>query len=99
MSLRDLPRLVPGKTNSLRREAPSSFSTATARDESGTRCSRSLFMRSAGTTHSRSPKSNSFHRAPRASPVLAAVRITNSSARGVIPSLWRNLTIKPGSSR
>ena len=67
---------------------------ATAGSESGTRCSLRAFIRSAGTTHSRSATFISDHVAPITSLVRAAVRIVNSSARAAIPSCCRSSVIK-----
>ena len=57
--------------------APSS--TASARGESGTRCARPAFMRSAGAVHTAPSRSISVHRALRTSPDLAAVSTRNSN--------------------
>ena len=45
--------------------------------------------RPAGTVHSLASRSNSLYVAPSASPVRAAVKIVNSSARALMPSLSR----------
>ena len=55
--------------------------------DSGTRCSFPAFMRSAGIVHTAPLRSISDQRAPITSPVRAAVRIANSSARALTPSL------------
>ena len=95
-----LPGLPPGNTkpSSPERCACISSRIASARADSGTRCSLPAFMRSAGTVQVLSSRSNSVHRAPIVSPVLAAVRIVNSSARAAMPSCSRNANRKPGSS-
>ena len=67
---------------------------ASARADSGTRCSRCAFMRAAGTVQVLSSKSISFQRAPITSPVRAAVRIKNSSPRAAIASRVRKLARK-----
>ena len=54
--------------------------TASAASDSGTRCSRPAFMRSAGTVHVADARSTSSHRACRASPDREAVSIKNSNA-------------------
>src|SRR5262249_46974202 len=54
---------------------------ASVRADSGTRCSLPAFIRVAGSVQVLSSKSISPHRAPITSPVLAAVRMANSSAR------------------
>ena len=69
-----------GNTNSDRGAcalAPARISRA--RPDSGTRCSRRLFIRSAGIVHTPSSKSNSFQRAPRTSPDRQAVSTRNSN--------------------
>ena len=58
--------------------------TETASDRA-TRCALPAFIRSAGIVHTRSAKPISVQVAPIASPVRAAVRITNSRARAAIP--------------
>ena len=70
----------------------------TAAAESGTRCSRFIFMRSAGTTQSARSRSISAHVAPRTSPDRAAVNAANSSARAPKPSRLRNSAIQRGIS-
>ena len=47
----------------------------------GTRCWRFAFIRDAGTVHTDWSKSISDHSAPRTSPLRAAVRIKNLSAK------------------
>ena len=71
----------PGNTNSLSPDncrAP--FMISTARGESGTRCSRRVFVRAAGIVHVPLVKSTSDQRAPSTSPVRAAVKMRNSKA-------------------
>jgi len=86
-------RWLAGNTNSLSRTFAMRSSTAMAAVDNGIRCSRPLFrlvfMRAAGTVHRRVRRSISSHRAPRASPVRAAVRIVNSRARAATPSRRR----------
>ena len=67
---------------------------ATARSESGTRCSLLPFIRPAGTVHILAVKSISAHVAPTVSPVRAAVRIVNSRAFAETPSRLRNSMMK-----
>ena len=55
-------------------------STSSVRVESGTRCVRPDFMRSAGTVHTRRARSISSQVASRASPDRAAVRMMNSNS-------------------
>ena len=54
--------------------------TSNARGLSGTRCSRFIFMHSAGTVHTRPAVSISSHVASRTSPDRAAVSTRNSNA-------------------
>ena len=63
-----------------------SRSTARARVDSGTRCSRFVFIRPAGMRHSRASRSISFHSAPRTSPLRHAVSTRNSNASAVAGS-------------
>ncbi len=91
-----LPR--PGKTRSSGSPRLSWLSTANAWEESGTRCGRPAFMRSAGTVQIAVRRSISRHRAPSVSPVRAAVRIVNSNASAPIPSRKRSVAMKAANS-
>jgi len=82
--------LAPGNTKSLWRTFCISARIESAVSDSGTRCSLPAFMRSPGTTHSRSTKLISSQRAPINSPVRAAVRMANSSAHAATPSCRRS---------
>ena len=62
---------------------------ASARSLNGTRCSLPAFIRSAGTVQTLADRSISLQRAPMTSPVRAAVRMANSSARAAKPSCSR----------
>ena len=85
-----LALLATGETNALGSGLVASFATSrsasSAPSDSGTRCSRPAFMRSAGTIQVAACMSNSDHRAPITSPVRAAVRIANRSASAETPS-------------
>ncbi len=70
--------------------------SASAPDESGTRCGRPAFIRSPGTTHRAAGRSISDHLAPRTSPERAAVRMVNSSARAPVPFSSASLAMKAG---
>ena len=70
---------APRNTKSPVRGSPARI--CIARSESGARCSLPAFIRSAGTVQSLARRSNPDHRAPIVSPVRAAVKIVNSSAR------------------
>ena len=80
LSVRRTPRLV-GNINSPGRAVPHSCRIARARCDKGTRWFRPDFAREAGTVQT-SP-SISSQRAPRTSPLRAAVKIKNSTARAV----------------
>ena len=69
-----------------------------ARGTSGTRCSRRHFMRSAGTLQTAAPTSISDQSAPRASPLLAAHKIRNSSERADMDWRSRSSRTKVGTS-
>ena len=72
---------MPGNTSPDSSLNPAaSASTSSARFESGTRCSRFAFMRSAGTVHVAPARSISSQVALRTSPERAAVSTRNSSA-------------------
>ena len=79
-------------------EGPSSLRSAIARPHSGTRCSMPAFIREAGIVHTRASRLISPHCAPRTSPVRAAVRIVNSSARAATPVCLRSSATNPGIS-
>lgn len=64
-----------------------------AADDSGTRCSFFAFIRSAGIDQMPRFKSISLHRAPRASPERAAVKIANSKHRALTPFVARNVSM------
>ena len=70
-----LPNLSPEKTRSLTRTSRIRSSSATARVDNGTTCSRPAFIRPAGIVHRRRSRSTSSHRIPRASPERTAVRV------------------------
>ncbi len=72
--------------------------TANASVESGTRCSRLLFMRDAGTVQTFAFRSISSQRAPMISPVRAAVRIVNSRALAATPACSRSVFMNCGVS-
>ena len=76
------PPFAPGKTKSFGEvcSGATEVRISIAGVDSGTRCSRPAFMRTAGTDHSAFPVSISLHLAPITSPVRAAVRIRNSNA-------------------
>ncbi len=78
MSERDFPDF-DGKirSHSLCRHSSAACSTSMALEDNGTLCFTLLFMRSAGTVHTRDSKSISDHVARRASPLRAAVRTRN----------------------
>ncbi len=76
MLLNGLPRRPPGNTNSPGVVSVSECSSATVGADSGTRCSRPDFIRSADTVHNNSSRSASRYSAPRTSLVREAVRIT-----------------------
>jgi hypothetical protein len=98
MLLSGLPRRWPGKTYSPVLAAASASKMAVARFDNATRCSRPLFMRTAGTVQSFRAKFISVHFAPSVSDVLAAVRIVNSSASAATDSRSRNWARKAGTS-
>ena len=91
-------RRSPGNTKSFCRIAFSRFTMVNAAVDSGTLCSRPAFMRLAGTVHILFSKLISSQRAPSTSPVRAAVKIANSSARAATASRCRIFSKKPGSS-
>lgn len=90
------PCLDPGKTKSFCWSSCISLRMANTRSESGTRCSLPPFMRWTGTIHMRAPRSISSQCAPRASPLLTAVRITNSRARALTPLRARKASMNAG---
>ena len=78
-------RRVPGNTKPVTsRSTRASSSTARARSESGTRCSRPVFILEAGTVHVADSRSISPHVANRTSPDRAAVNVRNSKASRVL---------------
>src|SRR5712691_7645304 len=99
-------RRGPGNTGAARSGLPSRIRangrtvpiTASEASESGTRCSRPAFMRPAGTVQTLASRSISPHRAPKTSPVRAAVKIANSSARAAMPSRPRRASRNSGKS-
>ena len=90
----------PGKMKSPWRTFTRSLRMAIAASDSGTRCSLSAFMRSAGTVQSLLVKSISSHVAQNVSPLRAAVRMVNSKARARcrLSSVARSLAMKAGIS-
>ena len=95
-----LPGFALGNTGASGKTlSPTSFlilaTISTARALKGTRCSRLAFIRLAGIVHTLPLKSISLQVAPITSPVRAAVKIANSSARAAVPSCSRNAEMNP----
>ena len=83
-SLESIPPRAEGNTTpALSVSARASCSTTSAPLDSGTRCARFVFIRSAGMRHSRTSRSISSHCAPRTSPLRHAVSTRNSNASTV----------------
>lgn len=97
ISLMGFARLGPEKTMSVSAlNGSSSFRIASARSDSGTRCSLPAFMRWGGTVQIFAAKSISAQHAPRDSPERAAVRMVNSRARAPMASIARSCAMKAG---
>ncbi len=92
------PAFWPGKTKSPMRAAPMTSRISMALPVNGTRCWRPAFMRSAGIVQIWPSIPISAQRAPSTSPVLAAVRMQNSSARPAIALRCRRVSTKAGTS-
>jgi hypothetical protein len=66
--------------------------------ESGTRCSRAAFIRSAGIVQTAASMSISSHFAPTTSPGRAAVKMQNSKASAAMAWRPRKALMKAGTS-
>lgn len=96
MSDSSLPAVRPGKMNASSSMRGNMSSSSSAGGEKGTRCGRPDFKRGPGMCQVFVPRSISVHLASRASPDLAAVNITNSKQRALIPSMCRNRAMNAG---
>ena len=95
---RPRPPNLPTKTKGLSCSTGNPRSNSRTGEESGTRNSLPVFVRSAGTVQQASSKLISHHRAPKASPVRQATRIVNCSAFAAMPACWRSSVMKAGAS-
>ena len=94
----DLPRVGDG-THSTGSRLFTASSTASASTDNGTRWGLPRFIRSAGTFQTFSARSISSHRAPRAAPDRAAVRMMKSRQRADTPGRVARSAMKAGTSR